>query len=268
MLSVRKPAFLLRAMMMGSAWTLSGCSGAPDTLAAVQEQRVTSRIERSAEVTVSLNSKERLSFVFIDAADGAKAQEARTAYTETVFPLARTYGLASELSLDVIGTGAGSFEPQRVALFSWPDEDAERAFGEEPAFIAAKAARPDGWDHLRIMTLTLDEPLRMSLNPSKTYTLATAWYAADRPGDYEAYLEGIEEAVANIGGRFVQEFYAPDYETHTAPFEAPDQLTLVEWPTPASLPQFLKSSGFIENADLLASGTTRFELVVLSVPPT
>lgn len=237
---------------------LGACAGSAPV------SQTTSAVAATSQ-TLSLEEGQRLSFIFLDVADGEAAATVRRAYSQNVFPLAQTYGLEIETGFSVVGVRSGSFEPQRVALFTWPNAEQERAFNSEEAFKAAKATRPEGWDHLRVATITVAEDVAFVFDPDKTYSLASAWFSADNPDDYAAYLTSIEDGVAASGGRFVQEFRKPDFETHSGPDTAPDQLTLVEWDSRSGLRNFLRTDSFRQYGGLLTTGTRRFELLLLEV---
>ena len=217
-----------------------------------------------APLTVSLEKGQRLSLIFPRRKEGAQADEIRQDYYSRAFSLAEPLGLTREAVLTVDAVGVGTFNPSAMILYSWPDMASEKALYGRPEWAEIKALRPGAWEDLRIATTELSDDLSLTFRPGKSYTIATAWLNPDNPDDYRQYLSNIQDAVDAAGGRFLYKMHGPDYETHSEPFAAPAQLTLVEWESPQGLAAFQKSEGFKQNAHLLGSGTNRFELLMLS----
>ncbi len=205
-----------------------------------------------------------VSFVAVVGQEGAQADAARNTYYKSAFPIANQFGFQRDAQFNVQAVPVGTFKPQVIIIYSWPDAEAEKAFNAHPDWPAVKATRATVWDELRVYNDVLKEDLTLTLDASKTYTLAAAWINLENPDDYAKYLSGIQTAVSQAGGRFIYTMHAPGFETHSAPFTGPDQLLLVEWDTPGGLDKFGKSADFKANAKYLGSGTSRFELSVLS----
>lgn len=225
--------------------------------------------KKDAEAPLQLKYKkgQLLTLIFLDRNDGKAGAVARKKYYETVVFPAEGFGLRLDATFSVKAIGVGSFKPEAVVVYSWPDKQAENKLAALPEWPKAKTLRSQGWDRLRSATSELDANMTLSFDPNKTYSIATAWLNPDFPDDYERYMSGIQAAVTKVGGKFIYKMQNPIYETHTKPFAAPDQITLVEWDSPASLAAFRETEGFKQNAKYLTSGTRRFELLLLSLSP-
>lgn len=90
-----------------------------------------------------------------------------------------------------------------------------------------------------------------------------AWINPENPDHYDLYMDGITDAVADVGGRFVYKMFDPKFESNKIKTGGPGQVTLVEWDTPQGLQAFGKTQGFKDNAAYLGTGVTRFEILVL-----
>ncbi|MEM1438684.1 MAG: DUF1330 domain-containing protein [Pseudomonadota bacterium] len=207
-----------------------------------------------------------MSIISIDIKPGEDAAAARANYLRTALGLAKPYGLRVFGSLTVTEVIFGDFKPRAVAFYAWPSLEAEAQFDALPEWLPVKATRPDGWLGLRFHDTVVADDLTLRFASDKYYTMATAWVNPDRPNDYDTYLARIEPALNAVGGRFVYKMIEPSFATLSKTETAPSRLTFVEWDTPNALDAFLASKGFQQNAALLNSGTTAFELVRLSVP--
>lgn len=206
---------------------------------------------------------EVISVISVDPAAGEPARQARRDYLERAFALATEYGLKPLGSVPVSGAVVGAFAPGAVAFYSWPDQRSEAALANDPRWPAIKARRPAGWDELRVHDVVADRPVSLRFSADKTYTMATAWLNAEHPDDYDRYLSNIATAVSEVGGRFILDLQAPDFEAHAFDGPAPGRVVFVEWDSPAALQAFQDTAGFKRNVALLQSGTTAFELLVL-----
>lgn len=224
-----------------------------------------SESDQAAEpMVISLEKGELLSIISVIPNKGEAADAARTQYYQTAFPLAQQYGLKREGQLRVVATPVGGHESEGIIFFSWPNKAAEAKLEAEPAWPGIKALRPQAWDDLRVFTDELDQDLTLTFSPDKTYTLAMAWINPENPDDYDVYMDGIKEAVDEVGGRFIYKMFDPKFESHKLKDGAPGQVTLVEWDSPQGLASFGETEGFKENAKYLTSGVTRFEILALS----
>lgn len=220
--------------------------------------------QQAAPTVVKLQKGELFSIISSIPNKGEAADAARAQYYQTAFPLAEQYGLKREGQLRVVAVPTGEHQSEGIIFFSWPSAGAESALAAESAWPEIKALRPKAWDDLRIFTDELDEDLTLTFAPEKTYTLAMAWTNPANPDDYDIYMDGIEDAVSEVGGRFIYKMFDPKFESHKLKDDAPGQVTLVEWDTTQGLANFQKTAGFKAHAKYLTSGVTRFEILVLS----
>ena len=238
--------------------------GACQTATAPVDKMAEAPAPQAAITTLNFKKGEMLSFVFIDSKDGDEAEAARLKYYDTAFPLADSFGLSSDATLSVPAVPVGKFKPDALGIFSWPDSQSEAALSAHQDWPGIKALRPLAWDELRVATAELDADLTLSFDPTKTYTLASAWFNPENPTDYAKYMDGITSSAEELGGRFVYKMHHPSFESHAEKPGAPGQITLVEWETQDGLAKFGKSKGFKENVKYLGSGTTRFEIIVIA----
>jgi len=264
MLFFTAPSRSFKALLSCTAMTslVAGCAyltpnSSPQIAAPIAEQEVVPTV-------VKLKKGELLSIISVIPNQGEAAEAARTQYYQTAFPLAERYGLKREGQLRVVAAPTGQHKSEGIILYSWPSMAAEAGVEAEAAWPEIKALRPKAWDDLRIFTDELDENLTLTFAPDKTYTLAMAWTNPENPNDYDIYMDGIKDAVSEVGGRFVYKMFDPKFESHKLKDGAPGQVTLVEWDSPQGLADFRKTAGFKANAKYLTSGVTRFEILVLS----
>lgn len=253
-------AGLALALMLANV----GCSGPAKT----PESRL--EVDRThaapPPLTMTLQPGQIVSVVSLDPASGADARLSRQAYLDAALPLASQFGLRPMGALGVAATAVGKFEPSAIAFFMWPSQDAPRALARDPRWPEIKAKRPDGWDELRVHDVVATRPLTLRFDPAKTYTMGTAWINPDRPDDYDRYLNSIEPAVSQVGGRFMLRARDPGFESHAHQGAPPGRVIFVEWDSPDALAALQDTALFKANVNLLQSGTTQFELLVLRHP--
>lgn len=220
--------------------------------------------QTSAPLEINLKKGELISIISVIPKTGDAADAARAEYYATAFPLAEQYGLKREGQLRVDAAPVGKHESKGIIFFSWPNKASEEAVEKEVAWPGIKDLRPKAWEDLRIFTKELDEDLNLTFKADKTYTIAMAWTNPENPNDYDTYMDGIKDAVSEVGGRFIYKMFDPKFESHKLKDGAPGQVTLVEWDTPEGLANFGDTQGFKDNVKYLSSGVTRFEILTLS----
>ena len=218
----------------------------------------------AAPLTIDLKRGELLSIISVIPNKGDQADAARAEYYQSAFPLAQQYGLKREGQLKVTSAPVGQHKSEGIIFFSWPSQAAEASLEKEADWPAIKALRPKAWEDLRIFTDELEEDLTLTFKADKTYTIAMAWTNPENPNDYDTYMDGIKDAVAEVGGRFIYKMFDPKFESHKLKDGAPGQVTLVEWDTQEGLAKFGETQGFKDNVKYLTSGVTRFEILTLS----
>ncbi len=254
----------LKALLTGAAMMAGAAAYAHFAPSAVAQTATQAAETKPASLTLDLNKGALLSIISVIPKQGEAADAARSEYYQTAFPLASGYGLQREGQLRVVAAPIGAHDSKGIIFFSWPSAEAEAALEAEAAWPGIKALRPKAWEDLRILTDELEDDLTLTFAPDKTYTLAMAWTNPENPKDYDRYMDGIEDAVASVGGRFVYKMFDPKFESHALDAGAPGQVTLVEWDSPQGLANFQETDGFKANAKYLTSGVTRFEVLVLS----
>lgn len=244
------------------AGTLASCTQLAPTSTA---QATTPAAEQAAKpMSLELKKGELLSIISVISNQGEAADAARREYYQSAFPLASQYGLTREGQLRVVATPIGDHKSEGIIFFSWPSAEAEAGLEAEVAWPGIKALRPKAWEDLRVFTDEIEEDLALTFDADKTYTIAMAWTNPENPDHYDLYMDGIQDAVAEVGGRFIYKMFDPKFESHKLTSGGPGQVTLVEWDSPQGLANFQSTDGFKANAKYLTSGVTRFEILVLS----
>ena len=254
----------LKALLTGAAMRAGASVYAHFTPSAVAQTATQAVETKPASLSLDLKKGALLSIISVIPNEGDEADAARSEYYQTAFPLASGYGLQREGQLRVVAAPIGAHDSKGIIFFSWPSAEAEAALEAEAAWPGIKALRPKAWEDLRIFTDELEDDLTLTFAPDKTYTLAMAWTNPENPNDYDTYMDGIKEAVSDVGGRFMYKMFDPKFESHKLKDGAPGQVTLVEWDTPEGLASFGETQGFKDNVKYLSSGVTRFEILALS----
>lgn len=238
-----KPRFAALLMMLGLL---------PGQAVAAQAQE-----QPPEPLTIHVEKGQYLSLITPVMKTGGEA--AVKEYYSRAFPLARSFGLQNLGTVKVKQTIIGEFDAPAFSFFTWPDEASEKAFTSHPDWPALKNLRPLGWDELRVYSKEVEEDITLSFHKDKYYTVAVAWLNPDRPNDYDAYMDGVADMVAAVGGRFMFKMKKPQFEAHAITNLAPGQITLVEWPDAESLSSMLSSDSYKTVSPLFRSGVTRFE---------
>ena len=226
------------------------CAGATDvpTMAAAP---------KAEALAMDFKAGELLSIVMPKIGDGSR--DAREDYYMTAFPLAQEHGLKGKGQLRNDGVLIGDYDPDGMIFYSWPGEKGEAAFTSHPDWPGLKALRSVAWDEVRVYTETLSQPLALRFDPAKTYTLAIAWTDPDHPGDYARYMSNVIPLLDALGARVVHIMHNPRFEAHAAPPEAPERITIIEWPSDDSLNLLRQSAAYKRQLPLFRSGIERFE---------
>ena len=232
-----------------------GACASPSTPAASQPGI---DIAKAEPITLSYKAGEVLSYVLITAKDTGEAAAVRKTYYETAFPLADQYGLSRDLNLAVPQQLVGKYKADGMAIFSYPDSASVEGLNATAEWPGIKALRPQAWDELAIFTQTLEQPLDITFNPDKIYTLAVAEISSGAPDDYNKYMAGIEPGVNEMGGRFIYRMINPDVEAHRHTYDPQVQVTMVEWDTAEALAGFTRSPSYKANAKYFTSGVSGF----------
>lgn len=239
---------------------LTACCGIVMGLAFLvnAEQVVNEAADPAVKKQLSIKKGQVFSIVAPDTKAGG--EQATNEYYQRAFPLAESFGLKRHLSLETPSTLVGDYKPSGFIFFSWPDQASENKLTNHAEWPEIKALRPKAWNELKIYSSLAERDIDITFDSSKFYTLAVAWFNPDRPEDYKSYLAGIEETVAQIGGRFILKVHHPRFEAHASPLVDPGQITLVEWESPEGLAALQQSEAFKKFSPLLSSGVTAFEL--------
>lgn len=188
-------------------------------------------------------------------------------YAAKAFPLAREFGLQSLITLPVVKTYVGEINPSVVSLFSWPGKQAEANFANHPQWPVIKELRAKGWQHLNIFNTRLTQDIEVNFHSNRFYTIVVAWFNEDSPGDYQAYLNNIENALNEVGGKFLLRLHQPEFETLSNPHGQPGQITFVEWPDADGFKRLQQHPEYQEHRHLFGSGLRYFEFYGLKLLP-
>lgn len=248
------------------AATFCGASIAQSGVALAQEKQpsASDHEQSTPAINIELEKGEVLQIITPQSREGGR--DARQAYYDQVFPIAAPFGFQRLAQINVRQKVIADYDPGAFIFFSWPSQAAVDEFESKEEFPAIVAARPAGWDELRIYMLELQEALKLRFDPEKHYTVVVAWTHEETAADYEKYLQGIEPAVAREGGRFIYKMRYPRMEAHNSPADAPSQLTFVEWADTEAFSRVQQSEEYLAHRQYFASGVKRFEFFWLKVP--
>lgn len=186
-------------------------------------------------------------------------------YSGKVFPLAQKFGLKNLFNLKVKQTIIGDIKPPVFALFSWPDKTSEQMLLKQPEWPEIKAMRPNGWEHLNVFNATLTQDIEVNFSSEHHYTAVIAWFDPEHSQDYLTYLNNIEAALNDVGGKFILKLPYPEFETHSYEKPAPGQITFVQWPNENGFRELQKHQGYQKHTHLFRSGLKSFEFYGLGV---
>ena len=184
----------------------------------------------------------------------------RSTYFKNNTSVAREYGYQSDGILIVTETLVGDFKPDVLVVSHWPSLIAQKTFQSLPLWDDAKALRRQAWEELKLFDHQLTEPLTLSFDPEKSYTVAFAWTDPSQPSDYYDYMNALPPLLEKIGGRFMHKINDVTMSSHNPDAIAPQQITFVEWDSPEGVEKLQAMPEFAEISGKLRSGTTRFEL--------
>lgn len=189
-----------------------------------------------------------------------EAKEKLKIYYDKALPLAREYGYKSHGPLRVSEKLAGNRDLSLLIAATWPSENADFTFEGLEQWQKYKDMRPAIWDELNFYKAVNEKTKTLRFSENKFYTIAFAYFDDKFPNDYQTYMEGIQSAVAQAGGKFIHKMSQPRFVSHTPSLSAPNEINIVEWDSYDGLAKFQKSEGFLDYAHFLNSGTEKFEL--------
>lgn len=253
------PSFILTTCLAATL-ALSGCTSTAATTPKAAESITES-------LTLNLKTDEFLQFVLIREREGEAAKEARKVYFETAIPFAASLGDKYLGTLKINKTLLGKNNPRGMAIYSFPNEEAQKEFQATPNWPTYKRLRREGWEELHVFSTVIPNDMEIVFDPSKDYTLAAAWTKPDTFSDYERYLAGIESDFDKIGARYVAQLGDISLQSHSDDATSqPSQLTLVEWSDSPNLPGLQKTDAYKDHAVYFQNAVSRFDLYWLSVP--
>ncbi|MEZ5680993.1 MAG: DUF1330 domain-containing protein [Erythrobacter sp.] len=232
-------------------------SFAAASCAASTEVPVLAPAPEAQALEMEFEAGELLSIVMPKIGDGSP--DAREDYYMTAIPLAQEHGLRSKGSLRNADNLIGEYDPDGIIFYSWPGEQSEKAFTAHPDWPGLKALRRAAWEEVRVYTETLAQPLALRFDPAKTYTLAVAWTNPEHPGDYARYMDNVIPLLGALGARVIHIMHNPRVEAHAASPEAPERITIIEWPSEEALDQLRQSPAYRRQLPLLRSGIEHLE---------
>lgn len=188
-----------------------------------------------------------------------QAAELRNQYYQTAIPLAQRYGFKNLGQLNVTETIVGEFKPGAYVISSWPSLAAFEEFSSLPEWPKLKALRIDAWDELKLFNAEVIDSVNLSFREDKFYTAVFAWNNPSNPGNYAAYLEGIEPALNRIGGRFILKLRNVTMESHDSDAVSPNRITLVEWDTENGFAKLQQQEDYKSYTALRDSGLQKIE---------
>lgn len=233
---------------------VSGCSVAP-----VSSEVVDVTKPAKASVVLNLKAGQVLQFAMIREREGDAAKAVRKRYFQTAIPFAESLGDEYLGNLNIKGTLLGKNKPRAIAIYAFPDAEAQAEFQSTPDWEEYQKMRRDGWEELHVFSATLPSDTRMTFDPSKDYTFAAAW---TRPGtlpDYQRYLDGIKEDFDQIGARYIAQLNNIDLQSHSDDAVDPSQLTIVEWSNGPNLEGLQDTEAYKSNVAFFQKAISRFD---------
>lgn len=218
------------------------------------------QVSYAKSLDVTLQKNNLLSIINPKTRQSESAKAGLKVYYEKAIPLAQSYGYQNHGVLRVTETVVGDKEPGVFVLASWPSNEADINFESDPRWLEYKGLRSQIWHELNFYKAPIDNAKTLSFAQDKHYSVAFAWLDKQNPTDYQDYLQGIQTAVSDLGGKFIHSMKAPRFVTLNSALPGPDQITFVQWDDEQGLTDLQKSEGFKRNVHLLSSGTKRFEL--------
>lgn len=214
-------------------------------------------------VDIDLQAGQRLTIVIPEDKPGADA--ARQQYFSQVFPLAAAEGFSQTAAFDVSKVLVGDSKATQLALFSWPDADAEQRFERHPDWASLKQTRSAGWDELKINNVDYVAQPPLKLDADKTYTLAQIWLKDKQ--SYQDYFEATKPLRAELGTKIVFKLHGDVYESLQDGDVAPDLVVLVEWQQAEDPERYTQAPLFKANFDKVEAAFAKFEWYQLQYLP-
>lgn len=224
------------------------------------------KIAASTEVktaTLALSKGQILTIVLPVALPGSEAVIKE--YYSKAFALARQFGLQNLFNLKVKQTYIGDIKAPIFGLFSWPDKSSEQKLLSHSQWPEIKAMRPAGWKHLNIFNTQLAQDINLKFSSRYHYTAVIAWFDPKHPDDYQQYLNNIEEALNDVGGKFILKLNNPTFESHSDEKVAPDQITFVQWQDASGFSKLQEHPEYKKHTHLFRTGLKGFEFYGLGV---
>ncbi|GAB5379433.1 MAG: hypothetical protein Alis3KO_28290 [Aliiglaciecola sp.] len=215
---------------------------------------------QAKSLDVALQKDNLLSIINPKTKKTESAKEGLKVYYEKAIPLARSFGYQNHGTLRVTETVVGSKQPGVFVLASWPSNEADLTFESDPRWQDYKGLRNQIWEELNFYKAPTMDAKTLTFSQDKYYSVAFAWLDGQNPNDYRAYMDGIQDAVSEAGGKFIHSMVNPRHVSMNEALKGPDEITFVQWDSEQGLLDFQQSEGFKRHAHLLKNGTKQFEL--------
>ena len=181
--------------------------------------------ESEKSLSISLQQGNLLSIIEPTRIRTEEADEAHKRYYDVAIDLAQQYGYKNHGVLRVTETLKGKNQPGIFALATWPNAEADATFESLPMWQEYKALRPVIWETLRFFKSSAQQDTQLVFKKDKIYTVAFSWFA-------EGYTqEQNEKALKKAGGERMFQMHNPRFDTHSAPYNGPDLVTITAWQT-------------------------------------
>jgi len=142
-------------------------------------------------------------------------------YFQAIGPIAGTYGFSPVGSLEVVEADAGNFKPNNfVGFYSFPSQEAEERFENDPRWPAVRNRRPEIWSELRISHYGLEEPINWHFHEGKIYEVRYEWFSGE---------DDDMETIAATEGTVISSFMQGVHEMLPTSLQGPTRIRIVEW---------------------------------------
>jgi hypothetical protein len=192
-------------------------------------------------MSIQLGHGERLLIVSSHHRSGAEPlmQE----YFQAIGPIAGAYGFSPVGALEVVGADAGSFKPNDiVGFYSFPSQEAEERFENDPRWPAMRNRRPEIWSELRISHYGLGGSINWHFHKGKIYEVRYEWFSGE--GD-------DTETIAATGGTVIASFMQGVHEMLPTSLQGPTRIRIVEWPDLATAKKARRGGPAYQRIDAL-----------------
>jgi len=179
-----------------------------------------------------MNAGQRLTMVMTSNEPGGGA--ARKVYLDNALAMGIANGIEIVHVFGVKRTIVGNEHPEGIGFYEWPSPAAAEKVRLDPEYLSKYAPlRAKAWKMMHMADFDLNESVSISVDASKTYTLAQLWLKD--AAAYKQYVEQVQDVRKKLGISVIFKAKPDQYEVLRNERRAPDVVVLMEWPNPESV---------------------------------